>query len=83
MVTKILSLIISVVMLLTSVPLGGVADELGVIISSIIKNSADSVDGSVESLGQEAEDFIVTENASGLWVNYTSPVHVASDGLYK
>ena len=64
MLTKILALILSVCMLITSAPFDGVASELGDIIASVTKNSADSVDGSVSSLGQVAEDgdFVVKED---------------------
>jgi len=76
MLTKILAPILSVCMLITSAPFDGVAEELGDIIASITKNSADSVDGSVSSLGQDAEDgkdFVVKEDVeSELWDGKTA-----------
>jgi len=76
MFTKILALILSACMLITSAPFGPAVDEIGDLVESISQKIADSVDGFVESLGQEDEDtsattnenneeeFVVTEQAS-------------------
>ena len=62
MVSKILSLILSVCMLITSAPVKPMVDSIAEMIESVSQKIADSVDGVVESLGQEDKDTSATTN---------------------
>ncbi|MBQ3005272.1 MAG: InlB B-repeat-containing protein, partial [Clostridia bacterium] len=91
MFSKILSLVLSVCMLITSAPFGPAVDEIGDLFESISQKIADSVDGFVESLGQEDEDtsettnekeFVVAEQAAPSEQLVFDIKYITDGGLY-
>jgi len=77
MFSKTISLVMSVCMLITSAPLGGVLEEIGNLIDNFGQKIADSADnlgqnGEDTSATTEEKDFVVSENAVDTWDGKTS-----------